>query len=210
MLELKDVKKSYHSQTILHKTNLQLKNGIYWIKGANGSGKTTLFKMIAGILPFHGDIAFNHISQKKNPVDYRRCVGWAEAEPVYPDFISGRDLICFYSDVRNVEAKEGEELLSLFQLTKYINDPIGAYSAGMTKKLSLLLALIGNPSLCILDEPLITLDSESLGIITSLIIELHKNKRTMFLISSHQDISPQFKRTCTEILINNQNISLIE
>ena len=84
MLELRNIKKSYHSEVVIQCQFLQLDKGIYWVKGTNGSGKTTLLKMIAGLLPFEGDIVYNKISQKNHPISYRRNVSWAEAEPLYP------------------------------------------------------------------------------------------------------------------------------
>ena len=58
MLQLMSVKKNYGKHLVLEISSLQLNSGIYWVKGANGSGKTTLLKMIAGLLPFEGDILF--------------------------------------------------------------------------------------------------------------------------------------------------------
>lgn len=95
MLKLIDAKKSYNSQLILQVPILNLENGIYWVKGANGSGKSTFLKMVAALLPFEGDIVCNGISLKSDPLVYRQDVSWAQAEPLYPAFMSGMDLIFF-------------------------------------------------------------------------------------------------------------------
>ncbi len=58
----------------------QFENGTYWVKGANGSGKTALLKMIAGLLPFQGDIVFKHINLKNQSLIYRQNISRAEAE----------------------------------------------------------------------------------------------------------------------------------
>ena len=84
MLNLSNVKKYYNKRLILEIPHLVIENGIFWIKGANGSGKTTLLKMIAGLLPFEGEIQLNQISLKISPVDYRQNIIWAEEEPLYP------------------------------------------------------------------------------------------------------------------------------
>src|SRR5690349_12824739 len=100
MLELTNIKKQYHSNTIIDIPHLKLEPGIYWLRGANGSGKTTLLKMIAALLPFEGDIILNNIHLKNNPLLYRQQVSWAEAEPLYPAFMTGKDLIALYTKVR--------------------------------------------------------------------------------------------------------------
>src|SRR5688572_2116511 len=110
MLELKNIKKSYSSQLVIEKDSLQLDKGIYWVKGANGSGKTTFLKMIAGLLPFDGDIIVDNISQKNNPVDYRKKISWAEAEPLYPSFLTGNDLIKLYRIIYKADQKEIDEI----------------------------------------------------------------------------------------------------
>ncbi len=207
MLELRAINKSYHAQCILQIASLQLEKGIYWIKGANGSGKTTFLKMIAGLLPFEGDILYNTISQKKQPIAYRQKLGWAEAEPLYPSFITGMDLVHFYQDVRKVPQQEIDKLLVLFNMQDYVEDKIGTYSAGMTKKLSIVLAFMGSPPLCILDEPLITLDTNAFAAITTLILESNKQKGTSFLMSSHQELDSQLTHWGKELTISNKSIS---
>ena len=80
MLELRNIKKRYNIKLVLDIPLLKIENGIYWLKGENGSGKTTLLKILAGLLPFEGDVKFNNISIKKDLIVYRQKIGWAEAE----------------------------------------------------------------------------------------------------------------------------------
>lgn len=207
MLELKNLKKVYHTKTILHIDSFYLEKGIYHVTGANGAGKTTLLKMIAGLLPFDGDIAFQNISQKKSPVHYRQQLSWAEAEPLYPSFLTGNDLLGLYRHIRNVQEIETDRLVQSFNMTDYINEPIGAYSAGMTKKLSLLLAFTGLPSICLLDEPFITLDEDSATFINDLIIGEHRRRGTTFIISSHQETDLSLSGSCKKLSITNHTIS---
>src|SRR5437868_10929138 len=96
MLEMQNIKKRYNIKVVLDIPLLKIENGIYWLKGENGSGKTTLLKIIAGLLPFEGDVKFNNVSVKKNPLAYRQKVSWAEAEPLFPLFMSGSDIVSLY------------------------------------------------------------------------------------------------------------------
>lgn len=189
MLECLHIQKSYDSRTILSIPSLQLGKGIYWLRGPNGSGKTTFLRLIAGLLPFRGDIVLNGINLHRAPVKYRRSVSWADAEPLYPDFLKGRDLVAFYREIRAASPQQIDRLTDLFQVRAYLPAPIGTYSSGMVKRLSLVLAFIGSPSLIMLDEPLVTLDQDSIQALYSLIGNCYLEKDISFLISSHQDIA---------------------
>jgi ABC-2 type transport system ATP-binding protein len=186
MLQLADFKKSYNHVTVLHIPQLEIRPGIYWIKGANGSGKSTLLKAIAGIIDFSGDILLDHTSIKKRAVGYRRQVNFAEAEPVFPEFLTGREMLALFMTAKQAPAGQQDRYLESMQMQAYLDQPLGAYSSGMLKKLSLLLAFIGTPKLILLDEPLITLDTASLAILYDWIKERQQTQGTSFLLSSHQ------------------------
>jgi ABC-2 type transport system ATP-binding protein len=206
MLQLTNVRKSFNRRPVLDIPFLQLANGIYWLKGANGSGKTTLLKMVAGLLPFEGDILFRSVSLRDQPLTYRQMISWAEAEPLFPAFMTGTELISLYRDIRKVDQKDVDRLLDIFSMTSYVDSTIGTYSAGMTKKLSLVLAFLGDPPLIVLDEPLITLDAESLTSVNAYIGEKCKNPGTLFLLSSHQDADMRLLPSGKELLVRNQAI----
>jgi len=189
MLQFLQVQKAYGDRPVLSIPSLQLGKGIYWLQGSNGSGKTTFLRMIAGLLPFRGDILLNERSLHKTPVEYRRSVSWADAEPLYPDFLKGRELVAFYREIRSAPPEQVDYLTELFQVRSYLSAPVGTYSSGMTKKLSLVLAFMGNPSLITLDEPLVTLDRESIPALYDLIARCWLEKNTSFLISSHQELA---------------------
>ena len=206
MLNLSGIKKYYHNRLILEIPNLEIGNGIFWVRGANGSGKTTLLKMIAGLLPFKGEIKFNGISLKSVPVDYRQNISWAEAEPLYPSFLTGLDLLLLYRSIRKVSKNDMNKLIDYFNMNEYINTKIGTYSTGMTKKLSLALAFLGNQKLIVLDEPLITLDPDSLSSLCSLILENYKNGKTSFILSSHQGLDSRLLVQTKELTVANQTV----
>lgn len=209
MLELRNVRKKYYSSVILGIPFLALENGIYWIKGANGSGKTTLLKMMAGLIPFGGEILFKGISLVNQPLEYRKQVSWSEAEPLYPNFITGLQLIELYRSIRKAPRQDVDNIIDLFSMGSYIGNPIGGYSSGMIKKLSLALAFIGSPPLVILDEPLITLDPESLNLLCAYILKMHTTDGTSFLLSSHQDLDTSLLNNAREIFVANKTVSKV-
>ncbi len=189
MLQLSQLKKLYGSHHIFSIDELTLSPGIYWLKGANGSGKSTLLKILAGLIPFKGEVLMDgNISIRKNPVQYRQLLNHAEAEPVYPSFITGTELINFVSGIKKGTADRVHEIRQLLDIGDYLHHQTGTYSSGMLKKLSLLLAFIGRPKWVLLDEPLTTLDQSSQKALCKLIMQQHQQKNISFIITSHHDI----------------------
>src|ERR1700710_265269 len=108
MLQFVNYKKAYGSYPALQIPDVNLNAGIYWIKGVNGSGKSTLLKSIAGILSFDGDILLDEtISIKKHPVAFRKLVNFAEAEPLFPEFLTGKEMIALFASAK--DAPKGQE-----------------------------------------------------------------------------------------------------
>lgn len=210
MLQFQNFTKSYGSYPALKIENLQLKHGIYWIKGVNGSGKSTLLKSIAGILAFHGDILLDEsISIKKQPVAYRKLVNFAEAEPVFPDFLTGSEMIALFIAAKSAPARQEEQYIKSMGMQSFIDRPVGTYSSGMMKKLSLLLAFLGKPKLILLDEPLITIDTASLATLNSWIRERYEQEGTGFLLSSHQILEDGSLPVSGELLVEDQTLKFI-
>ncbi|MES2652091.1 MAG: ABC transporter ATP-binding protein [Bacteroidota bacterium] len=187
MLSLKQIDKKYGSHTILSFDEWKIDSGIYWLKGGNGTGKTTLFRLIADQTPFKGQVVFNDIDLKREPIQFRSKISYAEAEPQFPSFVTGQELINFYKEVRQGQEKDIDKLTVLFEMDAFLDQKIGGYSSGMLKKLSLICAFIGDAELYILDEPLITIDVESAAKLYHLINAKAKQGKS-FLLSSHQEI----------------------
>ena len=209
MLELSQVQKSYGGEKILDIPNLQLPAGVYWLRGANGSGKTTLLRLIAGLLPFKGDVRVHSQSLRQTPVAYRRTISWADAEPLYPGFLSGDELISFYRKIQQPPAGQVDELISHFGIKNWLSTRAETWSSGMTKKLSLMLAFIGQPSLILLDEPLITLDQDSAGRLIELIIDYQILYDTSFFFSSHQAIPDGLRQKTRFLEIKEHAIHMV-
>jgi len=209
MLEFQQVQKSYGLRVILSIPDSRLPPGTWWLQGPNGSGKTTLLRMIAGLLPFKGDIRLDGHSLHRAPVSYRRSVSWADAEPQYPAFLTGEDLLSFYCAVRKTPISQAQQLLSVFSMQSYIATRIGAWSDGMIKKLSLVLAFIGRPSLIVLDEPLVTLDLTSVSLLYGMICD-RRAHGCSFLLTSHQEVDQNHLPVDLKLLIRDQTLETSE
>lgn len=188
-LDLENIEKKYGDHTILSFEKWHLDSGIYWIKGGNGTGKTTLFRVISGQTPFKGTLSLNQIHLKKQPVAYRAMISYAEAEPQYPSFITGNELLNYHIALRKADRPEIADIVEQFGMTAFMDHKIGSYSSGMLKKLSLICAFTRDIQLYILDEPLITIDTNSAQVLYGL-INKYLEKGSSFLLSSHQELEP--------------------
>lgn len=186
MLQFQNIEKYYGNQLAIQIPALQLDNGLYWLKGENGSGKTTMMKMVAGLHPFKGEILLNEFSILTHRNEFLRRVNYAEAEPVYPNFLTAKDLVELYCSTKKGDIKLSVQHLKDLHIYEAYQNSVGSYSSGMLKKLSLALALIGNPEWILLDEPLITIDVDGVVLVCDWIKKMYQESQISFIISSHQ------------------------
>ena len=207
MLQLINFSKSYRGRAVLRIDSFTFSPGTSWIQGANGSGKSTLLKAIAGITPFEGDILLaEQLSVKRQAVAYRRRVNFAEAEPVFPEFLTGRELIDLFRTAKNGPPHQEDFYLEGLQMTSYVHEPVGTYSSGMLKKLSLVLAFLGQPACIVLDEPLTTLDAAAIPVLCAWIARQHAQQGTSFLLSSHQSFAAEALPVLQHLLIEHATL----
>jgi ABC-2 type transport system ATP-binding protein len=185
VLSLDSLEQRYGQHEVLQIPAWNIDYGIYWIHGENGAGKSTLFRTLAGMLPYSGRIVLDgKYDLKQQPTDYLLRLSLGEAEPLYPSFLTPADLISFVAEARKSPAGQAEMLIDALGIN-YLKNPFGSCSSGMVKKVSLALAFLGNSSLIILDEPLITIDKEARAALFELIKTYHASGVT-FMLSSHQ------------------------
>lgn len=207
MLYFNNFRKSYGQNLVLAIDDLTIDNGIYWVKGVNGSGKSTLLKSIGGFLFFNGDIILDGINMKQRGVDYRKKVNFADAEPLYPEFLTGWEMISLFKKAKGGDIGQERYYVESMQMEGYLNNPLGTYSSGMLKKLSLVLAFLGNSSLILLDEPLITIDAESLKVLYEWIVKKHIADNVTFLLSSHQPLDGALLPQAKELLVISRTLN---
>jgi len=189
MLEFKNFSKSYNDHLVISIPELKLEAGTYWIRGENGSGKSTLFKSLAGLLPYQGTIILSDtVDLRQQPREFRRRVNFSEAEPLFPGFLTSKDLIRFVGAARGATISQQDEVVSRLGAKHFFENRCETYSSGMLKKLSLALAFLGQPKVIILDEPLITLDDQSRNELLKMIAEVDKTGDVVTLFSSHQSL----------------------
>lgn len=205
MLTLHSFRKSFGDQVILDIPELSMDHGIHWVKGRNGSGKTTLFNCLAGLSPYHGQVALNGIDLQKAPGDYKLIMNYSQSEPVFPEFLTGQEMIDFFCKLKNADIKQVAILSEALGLDEFAHKLTGSYSSGMMKKLSIVLAFLGKPKMIILDEPLITLDKEAQSAVTEYIALQYKSG-TSFIFATHQDFENALIKATEVYEVKNQGI----
>jgi ABC-2 type transport system ATP-binding protein len=210
MLQIKNFLKEYQNHLILDIPNLEIPRGVSWFQGVNGSGKSTFFKAISGIIPFDGDVVYDErLNLKKEPVEFRRNINYSFAEPRFPDYLSGKDILDYYQNIYKTEELEIMEWVQLFGVDEYYKTAISTYSSGMLKKISLIAALIGDAQVLALDEPLTTIDKGSQEKLLSLLAEKVK-KGVNILIASHHDLPESELKVDHHFLVENQTIMYLQ
>lgn len=138
----------------------------YALLGPNGAGKTTILRMVAGLLqPDAGDISIFGIDIRRDPLAAKQIVAWVSDEPMVYDRLTPLEYLEFVAGLWQIDARAAEakshELLGWLGLAPHANDLCGSFSKGMLQKVALAGALVHDPKLIILDEPLTGLDAGS-------------------------------------------------
>ena len=193
MLKISNLVKTYKGTKTpsLKGISFEVDNGeVYGLIGKNGAGKSTAIKCLTGILPFEkGDIKINGWDIKKQSNKAKALIGYVPDNHSVYENITGREYINFLADVYGVSLEDRERHLrkygKLFNMTDALDLQINGYSHGMHQKICIMGALVNNPKLWVLDEPLLGLDPRSINIIKKCIRTYTKNKRRMVLFTSH-------------------------
>lgn len=187
--------------------NLDIPKGdVFAFIGPNGAGKTTTIKMLTGILkPTKGDILINGISISKNPLEAKKIIGYVPDRPFLYEKLTGKEFLLMVKEIFNVPDKEFNSSLDFyleyFDFKDRIDELIENYSHGMKQKVVLISALIHDPEIFIMDEPLVGLDPKSLKLLKDLIKNLAEKGKTFF-ISTH--ILSLVEEICNNLAIINK------
>jgi ABC-2 type transport system ATP-binding protein len=204
MLEVCALTKRFNGIPVVEDVSFTLKPGeILGYIGPNGAGKSTTVKMIIGLLePSEGQVRFRGRSIIEDLTGFQACIGYVPEEPhLYPHF-SGREYLQLVGRLRGLprtilESKI-DEFLRLFSLWEDRDCPVSAYSKGMRQKILLSAALLHNPDLLILDEPLSGLDVTTALVLRELVEALAARGR-MILYSSH--VLDVLEKVCSRVVI---------
>jgi ABC-2 type transport system ATP-binding protein len=204
MLTLDHVAVRYSGRPVLRDVSFSIGPGeIVAYLGANGAGKTTTMKVVTGLVaPDFGRVLFGGQDVAEDPLGYRRRLGYVpETAEVYP-FLSGREYLVLAGRLRALpEAsleRRVDELLELLGLENHRHQALDSYSKGMRQKVLIGTALLHDPEVLILDEPLSGLDVTSVLVMKALLRELAARGRTILYSTHHLEVA---ERLCERVLI---------
>jgi len=190
MIELKDLTKTYGTYTAVQRLNLSIGRGeIFGFIGPNGAGKTTTIKMMGGVMaPTEGTITIAGIDMQAEPRKAKRKVGFIPDRPFLYEKLTGLEFMQFTADIYGVPEEQFPDkaaaILALFSLADWSNELIESYSHGMKQRLIMAAALLHDPEVLIVDEPMVGLDPLAIIMVKNLFKRLASQGVTIFM-STH-------------------------
>jgi ABC-2 type transport system ATP-binding protein len=197
MIEIKGLCKDYGNVKAVKDLNLTIKNGEFFgFLGPNGAGKTTTIKIIAGILkPTKGSVTVCGHDIIKDSLNAKRKIGYIPDRPYLYEKLTGREFLEFVGRLYDLDDdyihKTAREYLEAFKLYGWVDELIESYSHGMRQKLIMTAALIHNPEVIVVDEPMVGLDPMGVKIVKELFKDLCKKGVTIFMSTHTLDIAEE-------------------
>ncbi|MBO5087585.1 MAG: ABC transporter ATP-binding protein [Lachnospiraceae bacterium] len=212
MIRIENVTKTYNSTVrAVDNLNLTVNDGeIVGFIGPNGAGKTTTLKMMTGILkPDCGTILINDYDMQKEPLKAKQVIGYIADSPDMFLRLKGIEFMNLISDIYKVPTDVRKERIKTFatrfDLADVLDKPMQSYSHGMRQKMMVAAALVHDPDVWILDEPLTGLDPKSAYALKQMMRE-HADAGNSVLFSTH--VLEVAEKLCDKVIIINHGQSL--
>jgi len=202
MIHFENLTRYYGSLAAVQDLNLTVQKGeLFGFLGPNGAGKTTTIRMIIGLLrPTQGTVNVAGHDVKQDPLAVKRVVGYLAQTPLLYERLTGREFLRFMGGLHGLDdekiAARTEYLLALMDLSDKADQLIESYSGGMRHKIGLCAALLHEPPVLVLDEPLTGLDPYSARQIKDLLQELCQQGSTVFLSTHVLEVA---ERVCDRV-----------
>jgi ABC-2 type transport system ATP-binding protein len=190
MIELINLTKRFGKVVAVRQINLTVSKGeIFGFIGPNGAGKTTTLRMMGGVLaPTEGCVIIDGIDMAEKPEEAKKRIGFIPDRPFLYEKLTGMEFLRFTADLYGVEDhlfhEKAKEVLSQFSLYNWADELIEAYSHGMKQRLIIGAAILHNPKIIVVDEPMVGLDPAGIRMVKGLFRKLGEDGTTIFM-STH-------------------------
>jgi len=206
MIEIRNLTKRYGDFTAVKDISLDVARGeIFGFLGPNGAGKTTTIRILAGLsLPTSGTVLINGLDVTSQAVRVKASTGYIPDRPFLYEKLTGRELLQFVTNLYDREWRDCEsramDLLAYFGIADWADARIENLSHGMKQKLVIVSALVHDPELLIIDEPMVGLDALAQKQVKLLFRRLAEEKKTVFLTTHTLSVA---EAVCDRIAILN-------
>ncbi len=205
MINLNNLTKLYRGFKAVDNLNLQIKKGVvFGFLGPNGAGKTTTIKMMAGVLkPTAGQVLIDGIDIAKDPSEAKRRMGFVPDQPFVYEKLTGREFLQFIAGLYGLNHSESfngniSELLALFELSHWSDELVESFSHGMKQRLIMCAALLHDPKVIVVDEPMVGLDPKGARLVKDIFRKQAQKGRTIFMSTHSLEVAQE---VCEEIAI---------
>ena len=175
IVEFNSVGRSYGTKTAVENLNLELRTGeLFALLGHNGAGKTTTIKMLVGLLrPLKGTVTVGGFDLVEATREAVSLLGYVPDQPYLYDKLSGREFLEFIAGMYGFDTKQTKSLIDReverFGLASFVDDLCESYSHGMKQRTVFAAAMLHNPRVLVIDEPLVGLDPQSIRLVKDLL-----------------------------------------
>jgi ABC-2 type transport system ATP-binding protein len=207
MISVNELKKYFGDVKAVDGITFEVRKGeVFGLLGPNGAGKTTTIKLLLGLLePNDGSIEIMGLNPEIEEVEIKRRTGYVSEEPLIFKSLTPKDLFNFIASIRNLNAEEtskrAQEYMESLEALEYYEQLVATLSHGNKQKIQLISAILHDPDLLIMDEPLAGLDAKSVKVVKE-ILDIHIENGGAVLFSTH--IMEIAEDLCDRIAIMNK------
>ena len=204
MLEIQKLTKRYRNTAVVDNVSFTVRNGeVTGYLGPNGSGKSTTVKIITGLIePTFGKVLLDGKDIRSDLIGFRKRLGYVPEEAILYTYLTGIEYLQLMGRLRGLPLdtvdRRANDLMELFSLGAYRYAPISTYSKGMKQRVLISAALMHNPDVLILDEPLSGIDVTSAQLFRRLLDELARQGKTILYISHVLEV---VEKVCAQVVV---------
>lgn len=213
MIKTVNLTKRFGLKTAVNDLSLEVKSGeLFGFLGPNAAGKTTTIKLLAGLLrPTSGSVYISGYNMQEDFLKARALLGYIPDIPYLYERLTGREFLRFISEIYSMDGRKSikriEGLMDFFNLSSYADMLMEEYSHGMRQKIVISSALLHDPSIIIVDEPMVGLDPKTTKLVKDVFKESIKKGVTIFMSTHTLSLAEEL---CTRIgIIDNGNLIAI-
>lgn len=202
MIKIENLTKKFGKLYALKNLNLEIKKGeLFGFLGPNGAGKTTTIRILVGLSqPTEGRALINGHDIVQEPLKAKQIIGYISDHPYLYEKLTPKEFLFFIAGLYGVDeetaGRDMDEYLDTFELTHWRDTLIENLSHGMRKKLVITAALLHNPQVIIIDEPLVGLDPKSARLLKERFKEMVKRGKTIFMSTHSLEVAQEM---CTRL-----------